>query len=67
LFENRGDSGLESLGAGSVINGGDRDLRRREVGELCYGKCGDADGASKNNEEGADGGENRAMNKKIDH
>ena len=67
LLQGRGNGGLDGLGAGSGIDSSDTDLRRREVRKLCDGKCRDTDGASENNEQGADGGEYRTMNKKVDH
>src|SRR5208283_2834501 len=67
LFKRRGDGGLDGLGAGSGIDGGDTDLRRRQVGELCDGQRRNAHRAGENNQQGADGGEDRAMNKKVDH
>ena len=67
LLERRGNGGLDGLGAGPGIDGGDSDLRRREIRKLCDGQRRDADGARKNNEQGADGGEYGAMNKKVDH
>jgi len=50
-----------------VIDGRDADLRRREIGKLRDGKRGDADGACENDQQGADGREYGAMNKKVDH
>src|SRR5208282_712100 len=67
LLENGGDGGFDGLGAGSGINGADTDLGRGEVGKLRDGQRGDADGASENNEQGADGREYGAMNKEVDH
>ena len=67
LLQRRGHSGFDGLRTGSRINGGDADLRRREVGKLGDRQRGDAGCARENDEQGADGGKYRAMNKKIDH
>ena len=67
LLEGGGNSGFDGLGAGSGIDGRDADLRRREIGKLRDGKRGDADGACENDQQGADGREYGAMNKKVDH
>ena len=58
---------FDGLGTGSGIDGGNADLRRREIGKLCDGQRGNAGGARQNNQQGADGGEDRAMNEKVDH
>src|SRR5450631_273510 len=67
LLQRRSDGGLDGLGAGSGIESGDTDLGGREVRELRDGQRGNADVAGENNEQGADGGEYRTMNKKVDH
>ncbi len=67
LLKGRGDGGLDGLGTGSGIDGRDADLRGREARKLRDGQCRDANRARENNEQGADGGEYGAMNKKVDH
>src|SRR6202163_4924377 len=67
LLEGRGYGGFDGLGTGSGIDGSNADLRGRKVRKLCYGQRRDANRARENNEQGADGGEYGAMNKKVDH
>jgi len=67
LLERRGDGRFDGLGTGAGINGGHSDLWRSEVGELSDREGGNADRARKNDEQGADGGKDGTMNKKVDH
>jgi hypothetical protein len=67
LLERRSNGGFDSLSAGPGIDGDDTDLRRREVRELCDGQRGNTNRAGENDQQGADRGEDGAMNKKVDH
>ena len=67
LLERRGDRRFHRLRAGPGIDAGDADLRRREIGELRDGQCGNDDRARQNDEQGADRRENRAMDEEINH
>ena len=66
FFQRNGNGFLHRLRVGADIVGVHFHHRRRQRGIHGHGKIGNADGARQNDEQGANGGEDRAVNKEID-
>src|ERR1700688_1448257 len=67
LLQRRRYCRFHGLGASSGINGRDPHLRRCKIWKLGDGQRRYANRTGENNEQCADGGKHRAMNKKVDH
>jgi hypothetical protein len=65
LLENDGNGGLDVLGVSADVGAGDDDLRRRKRRIERDRQSRNTDGASENDQKGADRGEDRATNKKV--
>jgi hypothetical protein len=65
LFKRNGDGLLDRVGIGAHVVAGHRHLRRRQGGIHGHGKVGNAHGSRKNDQQRADRGKNRPMNKEI--
>ena len=66
FFQRNGDGLLHRVGVGAHVVAADRYLRRRQRGIHGDGKVGNAHGAGENDQQRADRGEDRPMNKEID-